>query len=260
MSNTIHIFSLRKQIVANARPLFRSLQPSRILMERNIDPQFDVVVVRPDGGGYRAMITWQSVHHVDHEWHQFVYGPGNPSPAGDLAALFAETVRLLTEARGWVATVRTDFEIISTQGASLVTMDTAVAQSALWQQVAGQGTGVGSVPAPSNVQVTRNVATAAPTSRAVNGSTAQTPSSAAAVVVPSQATNANLAQASHSAPSAKTPGDQAYTPRPHNSHTEEWTSAAFPPAKEAAPGLAKTGGVKKENKADSDDEMSTQEE
>ncbi|OQN98262.1 hypothetical protein B0A48_15538 [Cryoendolithus antarcticus] len=259
MSNTIHIFSLREQLVANARPLFRSLQPSRILVERNIDSQFDVVIVRPDGG-YRAMITWQSVHHVDHERHQFVYGPGNPSPAGALAALFAETVRLLTEARGWVATVRTDVEIISTQGASLVTMDTAVAQGAQWQQVAGQGTGAGSAPAPSNVQVTRNVAPGAHTSQAMNGSTAQTPSGAAAVVVPLQATSANFAQASHSTPSAKTPGDQAYTQRPHNPHTEKGSSAAFPPAKEAAPGSAKTDEVKKEEKEHSDDEMSTQEE
>ncbi|KAK6430951.1 hypothetical protein LTR95_012892 [Oleoguttula sp. CCFEE 5521] len=282
MSNTIHIFSFREQIVANARPLFRSLQPSRILMERNIDPRFDVVVVRPDGG-YHAMIMWQSVHHVDQEWHQFVYGPSNPSPAGALAALFAETVRLLTEARGWVATVRTDFEINSTQGASLVTMDTALAQSALWQRIAGHSTGAGVAQGPpggavpSNVHVTRSVAPGSARSQDVNANATPAPGGAAAAVSPSQGVHGNVAQApngtaltaapqaintnvertSHPAPIANTPGNRTYTQGPHSPPIEIRAPTASFRAREAVPKSASIHEVKKEERMDSDNEMST---
>ncbi|OQN98719.1 hypothetical protein B0A48_15385 [Cryoendolithus antarcticus] len=230
-------------VIANARPLFRNLQPQRIAMERNMDPRFDVVTTRPDIG-YRATLIWQAVLAPDQQWHQFISGPGAETPILALIALLVETVQLLSTTRGWLAPLRQDFETLVTfQNGCTVTMDIAIAQSTAWNQTGGQGPGAGTGLA------------SAPSSGAAPP-TQQAPSGAAAGLNPSQAANENDAQVSHAASISNAPGHQPYASRPHHPHPEQRAPAAASANEATAPRPVRATNVKQETSS-SDDEMST---
>ncbi|OQN98720.1 hypothetical protein B0A48_15386 [Cryoendolithus antarcticus] len=130
-TENVNISLVREQALANARILFRILNPQQIADEQGVDPTFNVAITHFDDR-YHAAVVWQSnTHPIPRKWHMFIHGPPERIIGRAYIMLLHECIRLLTLSGRWTAPDHPRSETMRYQSGAQVTLESEVAKRML---------------------------------------------------------------------------------------------------------------------------------